>query len=92
MAWLNRDLGPELREKIRFYDLWKKGQETWKNYKDNVGLWGNKIRRVEAQPEFNLTTALKDIKKCFYKCITSKGRDKDNLHSLLDARVNSNKG
>lgn len=38
-AWLNRELGQELREK-RFYDLWKKGQESQKNYKDNVSIWG----------------------------------------------------
>ena len=74
------------------YDLWKKGQATQKDYKDVTKLCREKIRRAKAQLELNLATAVKDNKKCVYKCISNKRRAKENLHPLLDARGNSDKG
>ena len=87
-AWLNRELWLALRKKRRVYDLWKKGQATQEDYKDVVRLHREKIRRAKAQLELNLATALKDIKKCFYKYINNKRRAKENLHPLLDAGGN----
>ncbi|KAK4816829.1 hypothetical protein QYF61_023893 [Mycteria americana] len=72
----------------RVYDVWKKGQATWEDYKDVVGLCREKIRRAKAQLELNLATAVKDNKKCFYKYISNKRRAKENLHPLLDAGGN----
>ncbi|GAB0175842.1 mitochondrial enolase superfamily member 1 [Grus japonensis] len=46
------------------------------------------MRRAKAQLELNLATAIKDNTKCFYKCIDSKRRAKENLHPLLDAGGN----
>ncbi|KAK4828384.1 hypothetical protein QYF61_026122 [Mycteria americana] len=82
-AWLNRELWLEIRKKRRVYDLWKKGQATQKDYKDVVRLCRQKIRRAKAQLELNLTTAIKDNKKCFCKYIHNKRRSKENLHPLL---------
>ncbi|GAB0187132.1 mitochondrial enolase superfamily member 1 [Grus japonensis] len=86
-AWLNRELGLELRKK-RVYDLWKKGQATQENYKDVVRLCREKIRRAKAQLELNLATVVRDNKKCFYKYISNKRRAKENLHPLLDVGGN----
>ncbi|KAK4811142.1 LOW QUALITY PROTEIN: hypothetical protein QYF61_019773 [Mycteria americana] len=88
LAWLNRGLWLECRKKRRVYDLWKKGQATQEDYKDVVRLCREKIRRAKAQLEFNLATAIKDNKKCFYKYIHNKRRAKENLHLLLDAGGN----
>lgn len=38
---------------------------------------------TKAQRVFNMPTAMKDSKKCFYKYINNKMRGKDNLHPLL---------
>ncbi|KAK4815414.1 hypothetical protein QYF61_001402 [Mycteria americana] len=90
-AWLNRELWLELRKKKRVYDFWKKGQATQEDYKDVVRLCREKIRRVIAQLELNLATAVKDNKKCFYKCFYStsnKRRAKQKIQPLLDAGGN----
>lgn len=42
-----------------------------------------KIREVKGHLELNLTTSVKDDKKCFYKHINNKRRAKEHLHSLL---------
>ncbi|KAK4829460.1 hypothetical protein QYF61_004678 [Mycteria americana] len=51
-------------------------------------LCREKIRRAKAQLELNLATAIKDNKKCFYKCTSNKRRAKENLHPLLDTGGN----
>jgi len=63
-------------------------QVTEDDYKDIIRLCRAKIRRAKAQLELNLTTAIKDNKKCFYKQVSNKKRAKDNLHPLLDAGKN----
>lgn len=40
---------------------------------------------MKAQLEFNLATAAKGKKKCFYKHIDNKRRAKENVYSLLNA-------
>lgn len=62
------------------------------DYKDDVSLCMKKIKRVEAQLELNQAIAVKDSKKYFYKYRNSKKRTKENLHSLLDAGRNIDKG
>lgn len=43
---------------------------------------------AKAQLELKVTTAVKNNKKCFYKCINNKMRAKGNLHPLLHAERN----
>ena len=64
--------------------LWKKGQGTQEDYKNIVRLCKEKIRKMKAQLELRLASAIKDNKKCFYKYIRNERRAKDNLHPLLD--------
>ncbi|KAK4823680.1 hypothetical protein QYF61_005651 [Mycteria americana] len=78
-AWLTRELWLELRRKRRVYDLWKKGQATQEDYKGVARLCREKIRRAKAELELNLAAAVKDNKKHFFKCISSKRRAKENL-------------
>ncbi|KAK4815791.1 hypothetical protein QYF61_007231 [Mycteria americana] len=87
-AWLNRELWLELRKKSRVYDLWKKGQATQEDYKGVARLCREKIRRVKAELELNLATAINN-KKYFFKYISSKRRAKENLQPLLDERGNT---
>jgi len=68
LAWLNRELWLELRKKRRVYDLWKKEQATWEDNKD-VRLCTEKIRKAKAHVELNLSTSVKDNKKCFCKYV-----------------------
>ena len=58
------------------------------DYKDVMRLCREKIRRAKAQLELHLATAIKDNKKCFHKYISSKWRDKENLHPLFDVGRN----
>ncbi|KFV53301.1 hypothetical protein N328_01413, partial [Gavia stellata] len=88
LAWLNRELWMELREKKRVYDLWKKGQTSLEEYKNVVRFYREKIRRAKTQLELNLVTAVKSNKKCFYQYINNKRRAKENLHPLLDTGGN----
>lgn len=55
---------------------------------DFMRLSREQIRRIKAQLELYLATAIKENKKCFYRCISSKRRAKENLHPLLVAEVN----
>jgi len=87
-TWLNRELWLELRKRKRMYDLWRNRQATQEDYKDVMRLCREKIRRAKAQLELNLSTAVKDSIKCFYKYIHNKRKAKENLHPLLDAGGN----
>ena len=87
-AWLNRELCLELRRKKRVHNLWKRGRATQEDYKDVARLCRDKVRKDKAHLELNLATAVKDNKKCFYKCVNTKRRTKETLHPLLDARGN----
>ena len=61
---------------------------TQEDDEDVVRLCREKIRRVKAQLELHLATAVKDNKKCFYKYIINKRRAKENLSPLLDVGRN----
>ncbi|KAK4807856.1 hypothetical protein QYF61_007762 [Mycteria americana] len=69
-------------------ETFKKGQATQEDYRDVLRLCRAKIRRAKAQLELNLTTAVKDSKKRFYKYINNKRRAKENLHPLSDTGGN----
>ncbi|KAK4821664.1 hypothetical protein QYF61_027132 [Mycteria americana] len=73
----------------RVYDLWKKGQATQEDYKGVARLCREKIRRAKTELELNLAAAVKDNKKHFFKCISSKRRAKENLQPLVDGGGNT---
>ncbi|XP_072728592.1 cilia- and flagella-associated protein 20 isoform X1 [Ciconia boyciana] len=88
-TWLNRELWLELRKKRRVYDRWKKGQATQEDYKGVARLCRKKIRRAKAELELNLSAAVKDNKKYFFKYTSSKRRAKGNLQPLVDGGGNT---
>ena len=77
-----------LQKKKGVYVLWKKGQVTWGDYKEAAKVRGEEVRKVKAQLELRLATAVKENKKSFYKYISGKRRTKENFHPLLDAAGN----
>lgn len=84
VAWPNREVLLRLQKKKRVYSLWKKSQATQENCKDISRVCRGEMRKAKAQQEFNLDTIVKDNLKCFYKCINTKRRAKENLSPLLD--------
>ena len=70
---MNGELWLQLRNKRRVYDLWKKGQATQEDYRDVVRLCREKIRRVKAQLELNVGTAVKDNKNVSINTLATKG-------------------
>ncbi|PKU40120.1 adaptin ear-binding coat-associated protein 1 [Limosa lapponica baueri] len=64
-TWLNKEIGSQLREKRRVYDLWKKEQATQEDYKGVVKLCREKIRKAKAQLELDLALDVKNNKKNF---------------------------
>src|SRR5699024_5407127 len=83
-----RELLLRLRKKKRVYILWKKGQTTWGDYKEDAKVCREEVRKAKAQLELRLATAIKENKKSFYKYINDKRRTKENFHPLLDAAGN----
>ena len=61
-----------LQKKKRVCVLWKKGQATWEDYKEVAKVCREEVRKVEAQPELRLATAVKGNKKSFYKYISGR--------------------
>lgn len=59
-----------------------------KDHKDVGRLCREKITRAKAQTEFNLSSAIKDNTKHFYKYISKKRKTKENLYSSLDVQAN----
>ncbi|PKU41653.1 rna-directed dna polymerase from mobile element jockey-like [Limosa lapponica baueri] len=84
LAWLNKEIGSQLREKRRVYGLWRKGKATQEDYKGVVKLCRERVRKAKDQLELNLALDVKNNKKNFYKYISSKKRTQENLHPLLD--------
>jgi len=87
-AWLNRELLLGLREKMRVYHLWKKGQMTQEEYRGHIRSRRKENRKAKARLELNLMTVVRENRKCFYKFIHNKKRTKEYLHPLLDVGGN----
>lgn len=79
LAWLNREIWLELREKKRVCGPWKKGKAAQEDYKDSISLCTEKIRKTKGHLELHLASAVKDNKKCLYKYISHERRAKENL-------------
>ena len=47
LAWMIRDLTPELKQKRKVYGHWKQGQAPWEDYRDAVHQCREKIRAAK---------------------------------------------
>lgn len=84
LSWLNRKVWLVLRVKK---DLSKKGQEN-QDYKDAVRLFRVKIRKVKAQTEFNLATAIKTKILCHFSQQSGEGcGESSNLYWMWGEKV-----
>lgn len=61
-----QELFLRLQEKKRVYIWWKKGWATWGEYREVAGICREKIRKVRALLELNLSTLVKKEEKSFY--------------------------
>ncbi|XP_053905560.1 uncharacterized protein LOC128849191 [Cuculus canorus] len=84
-AWWSREISRCVNNKKKLYVLWRKGQASWVDYREEVRSCREKIRRAKAQLEIKLAKSVKDNKKSFYKYINRKRRMRENIQSLLDA-------
>lgn len=73
-----------LQDKKTLYDLWKKGQVTWEEYK----VWFAEGKLERQKPCKNLISSPLLNKKYFNKQLNSKRSAKENLPPLLDTAGN----
>ena len=81
---MSKELLEGLKWKKEVYGMWKRGQATWKEYRDIVRVCRNVTRKVKAQLELNLARDVKDNKKGFFKYISSKRKTGENVSRLLN--------
>ncbi|KAF4795869.1 hypothetical protein TURU_089442 [Turdus rufiventris] len=83
-VWMGNEVLKELRNKKRMYHFWKEGQVSQEVFKGAARARRKKFKEAKAQYKLKMVTSVKDNKKCFYKYINGKRKDKTNLCSLLD--------
>jgi len=69
---MSKELLAELRWKRKVYGMWKEGQATWKEYRNVVKACRDATRKAKVHLELNLARDVKENKKSFFKCISSK--------------------
>jgi len=74
----------ELTWKRKVYEMWKKGQATWEEYRNVVKACRDAIRKAKVHLELKLTRDVKNNKKGFFNYISSKWKTRDNMGMLLN--------
>jgi len=69
-AWTTKELLAKLKWKRKVYGKWKKGQGTWKEYRNVVRACREATRKAKA----HLARDVKDSKKGLFKYILANGR------------------
>jgi len=72
----------ELRQKRKVHGMWKEGQATWEEYRNVVKACRDSMKKAKVHLELNLARGVKDNKKSFFKCISSKQKTKHNVGPL----------
>ena len=73
----------KLKQKGKVCRTWKEGQATWEEYRNVVRESREEMRKAKAHLELNLPRDVKDNKKGFFKCISSKQKTRKNMGLLL---------
>ena len=63
--------------------MWKEGQATCEEYRNVVRSCRDAMRKTKVHLELNLARDVKDIKKGFFKYVSSKWKARDNVGPLL---------
>jgi len=90
---VSKELLAELRRKRKFCGMWKEGQATWEEYRNVVKACRDATRKAKVHLELNLARNVKENKKSFFKCISSKWKTRYNVGLQLnkvDALVTEN--
>ncbi|GAB0207550.1 mitochondrial enolase superfamily member 1 [Grus japonensis] len=64
--------------------MWKKGLDTWEEYRNVVRACRDATRKAKAHLELKLARDVKDNKKGFFKYINSKRKTRENVGPLLN--------
>jgi len=94
-AWMSKKLLAKLKWKRKVHGMWKEGQATWEEYRNIVRACREATRKAKAHLELNLARDVRDRKKGFFKCISSKWVTRENVGPLLnevDALVTEDTG
>ncbi|GAB0197889.1 mitochondrial enolase superfamily member 1 [Grus japonensis] len=81
---MSKELLEKLKGKKEVYRLWKKGLDTWEEYRDVVRECRDATRKAKAYLEIKLVRDVKDNKKGFFKYISSKKKTRENVSLLLN--------
>jgi len=84
---VNKELLTEVRHKKGVYKSWKRGQVTQEEYRDNVQLCRDGVRKAKAHLEMNLVKDVRGNGKGFYQYISNKRKTRENMDSLLNGAV-----
>jgi len=68
----------------KVYGMWKEGQATWEEYRNVVSACRDTTRKAKIHLALNLARNVKNNKKGFFKCISSKGKMRENVGPLLN--------
>jgi len=71
-TWMSKVLLVEIRQKKKVYGMWKEGQTTYEVYRNVFRACREEMRKAKVHLELNLARDIKDNKKGFFKCISSK--------------------
>ncbi|GAB0188533.1 mitochondrial enolase superfamily member 1 [Grus japonensis] len=83
-AWMSKELLEKLKGKKKVYRMWKKGLDTWEEYRNVVRVCRDATRKAKAHLELNLARDVKENKKGFFKYISSKRKNRENVGPLLN--------
>ncbi|GAB0205688.1 mitochondrial enolase superfamily member 1 [Grus japonensis] len=81
---MSKELLEKLKGKKEVYQMWKKGEATWEEYRNVVRVCRDATRKAKAHLELKLARDVKDNKKGFFKYISSKRKTMENVGLLLN--------
>lgn len=73
----------KLKGKKKIQEMWKRGLFTWEEWRNVVRACRDAVRKAKAHLEFNLAKEVKDNKKSFFACVSSKNKTMENVGLLL---------
>jgi len=81
---MNKLLLAELRWKRKVHGTWKEEQATWEEHRNVVRACRDATRKTKAHLELNLARDIRNNKKGFFNCISSKQKTTDNVGPPLN--------
>ncbi|KFZ48070.1 hypothetical protein N321_02745, partial [Antrostomus carolinensis] len=86
LAWLSKDLLVKLREKKEMYREWKQVCVAWEEYRDDLQMCRDGIKKAKAAVELKLVRHMKNIKKGFFRYIGQKRQARESVPPLINEK------